>query len=61
MTKPRSEQRDSINRYHFKEDTFTEKPQTDKVHYWRNRIASETELQNPCSGEKAPGLSNGLR
>jgi hypothetical protein len=42
MTKPHSEQSNSTNRYHFKEDTFTEKPQTDKVLFEQNRTISET-------------------
>jgi hypothetical protein len=61
MTKPHGEQRHSTNRYPFIEDTFTEKPQTDKTRCWQNRTISETVFQNSKSGEKAPGLSNELR
>jgi hypothetical protein len=58
MTNPHSEQRDSTNLYHFQEDTFARRPHTDKFHHLQNRTMSETELKNPKSGEKAPGLSN---
>ena len=61
MTRRNSKQNDSTNRGHFKEDTFAEKPQTDKTHCRQNRIVGETVFQNSSSGEKAPGLSNGVR
>jgi len=61
MAKPHGEQSNSTNLCFFIEDIFTNKPQTNKVHSVQNRTISETVFQNSSSGEKAPGLSNGLR
>jgi hypothetical protein len=61
MTKLQREQSDSTNGYHFKEETLPEEPQTHKEHDEQNWRMGETVFQNSKSGEKAPGLSNGVR